>query len=128
MLSPAQIHAEEHFGPVLRFGAAGAGLYGDDSVEAVVFTSQEGFRFEVGDVGVGGGDFFGYVFQEAGALGVVFFFLRQAQVGFDVAFLRVESYFGVYAVFDGFALLQGGLRFFLILPEIRVAGFGFEFG
>jgi hypothetical protein len=61
-------------------------------------------------------------------LGVVFFFLGQAQVGFDVALLRVEGYFGVYAVFDGLALLQRGLRFFLILPEIRIAGFGFEFG
>ena len=38
LFGPAQIHAQEHFGPVLRFGAAGAGLYGDDGVEAVVFT------------------------------------------------------------------------------------------
>jgi hypothetical protein len=47
--------------------------------------------------------------------------LRQAQVGFDVALLGVERYFGVYPVFDGFALLQSGLRFFLVLPEIRLA-------
>jgi hypothetical protein len=45
-----------------------------------------------------------------------------------MSFFRVESHFGVYAVLNGFALLQGGLRFFLVLPEIRVAGFGFEFG
>ena len=38
-------------------------------------------------------------------------------------FLRVERYFGVDAVFDGFALLQRGLRFFLILPEIGVRWF-----
>ncbi len=43
-------------------------------------------------------------------------------------FFAVESDFGVYAVFDGFALLQRGLRFFLVLPEIGVAGFCFEFG
>jgi hypothetical protein len=54
--------------------------------------------------------------------------LRQAQVGFDVALLGVERYFGVYPVFDGFALLQSGLRFFLVLPEIGVAGFCFELG
>jgi hypothetical protein len=59
----------------LRFGSAGAGLYGDDGVEAIVFTSEERFRFQVGDVGVGCGDFFGYVFEERVALGVVFFFL-----------------------------------------------------
>ena len=43
-------------------------------------------------------------------------------------FLRVERDFGVDAVFDDFALLQGGLRLFLVLPEIGVAGFCFEFG
>ncbi len=53
LLGPAQIHAEEHFGPVLRFGAASAGFYGDDGVEAIVFTGEERFCFEVGDVGVG---------------------------------------------------------------------------
>ena len=78
LLGPAQVHAQEHFGPVLRFGAAGAWLYGDDGVEAVVFTGKKGFRFEVGDVRVGGGDFFGDVFEEGVALGVVFFFLGQA--------------------------------------------------
>ena len=37
LFRPAQIHAQEHFGPVLRFGAAGAGFDGDDGVEAIVF-------------------------------------------------------------------------------------------
>jgi hypothetical protein len=64
LFGPAQVHAEEHFGPVLRFGAAGAGFYGDDGVEAVVFTGQESFRFEVGDVGVGGRNFIGDVFEQ----------------------------------------------------------------
>ena len=73
-------------------------------------------------------DFFGDVFEKGVALGVVFFFLRQVEVSFDVAFFEVERFFCVHAVFDGFALLQGGLRFFLVLPEIWVAGFGFEFG
>jgi hypothetical protein len=54
--------------------------------------------------------------------------LHQAQVSFDVALSGVERYFGVYPVFDGFALLQSGLRFFLVLPEIGVAGFCFKFG
>jgi hypothetical protein len=128
LFRPAEVHAEEHFGPVLGFGAAGARLYGDDGVEAIVFTGEQGSGFQLGDVGIGGGDFFGDVFEERIALGVVFFFLRQAQVGFDIALFGVESYFGVYAVFDDFALLQGGLRFFLVLPEIGVAGFCFEIG
>jgi hypothetical protein len=78
LFGPAQIHAQKHFGPVLRLGATGAWLYGDDGVEAVVFSGEESLRFQVGDVSIGGGDFFGYIFQERIALGVVFFFLSQA--------------------------------------------------
>ena len=33
-LGPAQVHAQQHFGPVLRFRAARAGMNGDDGVEA----------------------------------------------------------------------------------------------
>jgi len=54
--------------------------------------------------------------------------LRQPQVSFDVALFAVERDFGVYPVFDRFALLQSRLGFFLVLPEIGVAGFCFEFG
>ena len=43
-------------------------------------------------------------------------------------YFGVESYFGVHAVFELLALLQRGLRLFLVLPEIGVAGFCFEFG
>ena len=128
LFRPAQIHAQEHFGPVLRFGAASAGFDGHDGVETIVFTGEQGFRFQFGDVVVGRGEFLGDVFEERVALGVVFFFLREVEVGVDVALFSVESHFGVDTVFDGLALLQGGLRFFLVLPEIGVAGFCFEFG
>ena len=36
-LSPAQVHAQQHFGPVLRLRAAGAGLDGEDGVQAIAF-------------------------------------------------------------------------------------------
>jgi hypothetical protein len=39
-LCPFQVHLEQHFRPVLRFGAAGAGMNGDDGVGAVVLTTQ----------------------------------------------------------------------------------------
>jgi hypothetical protein len=75
---------------------------------------------------VGGGEFLGDVFEQRGALGVVALFLRQADIGFDVARFAVEGFFRVDAVFELLALLQDGLRFFLILPEIRVAYFFFD--
>ena len=39
-LGPAEIHAQEHLGPVLRLGAAGAGMDGDDGVLAVVLAAE----------------------------------------------------------------------------------------
>ena len=46
---PAEIHTEQHFGPVLRFGAAGAGVDGHDGVAAVVLTGEEHAGFEMAE-------------------------------------------------------------------------------
>ena len=124
----ANVHAEKHFGPVLRFGATGAGFDGDDRVEAVVFAGEERFCFEAGNVGISGGDFFGDVFEERGALGVILFFFGEMEIGLDVAHFAIERVLGVDAVFDYFPLLEDGLGLFLILPEIGVADFFFECG
>lgn len=128
MLGPAHVHAQEHFGPVLRFSAAGARLDGDDGVEAIVIAREKRLRFEVGDVSIGRSDFLRYVFKERRALGIVFLFLSKMEIGFDVADLAAEGVFGMDAVFDCFPLLQDGLGLFLVLPEIRVADFFFECG
>ena len=39
-LGPAQVHPQQHLGPVLRFGAAGAGMDGDDRVLAIVLAAE----------------------------------------------------------------------------------------
>ena len=39
-LGPAQVHAQQHLGPVLRLGAAGAGVNRDDRVLAVVLAAE----------------------------------------------------------------------------------------
>ena len=39
-LRPLQVHAEQHLGPVLRLGAAGAGMDRDDGVGAIVFAAE----------------------------------------------------------------------------------------
>ena len=51
-LGPAQIHAHQHLGPVLRLGAARAGVHGDDGVERVVLFGEHGARLELFGVGV----------------------------------------------------------------------------
>ena len=40
-LGPAQVHAQEHLGPVLGLGAAGAGVDGDDGPALVVGAAEE---------------------------------------------------------------------------------------
>ena len=40
-LGPAQIHAQQHLGPVLAFGAAGAGMDGHDGAALVVFAGEQ---------------------------------------------------------------------------------------
>ena len=45
-LRPAQVHAQQHFRPVLRFGAARARLDGEDGVQAVAFAGKQRGRLE----------------------------------------------------------------------------------
>ena len=39
-LRPFRVHAQEHLGPVLRLGAAGAGMDGDDRVRSIVLAAE----------------------------------------------------------------------------------------
>ena len=66
------------------------------------------------------------VIEERVALRIVGFFARKIEISFDVAGFSFEEFFRVDAVFHLLALLQDDLRFFLILPEIRIAYFFFE--
>ena len=43
-LGPLQIHPQEHLGPVLRLGAAGAGMNRHDGVGAIVFAAEHLLR------------------------------------------------------------------------------------
>ena len=47
-LGPAQVHAQQHLGPVLGVGAARAGVDGDDRVAGVVLAAEEARLFELG--------------------------------------------------------------------------------
>ena len=47
---PARVHAQQHLGPVLRVGAAGAGVQFDDGVVLVVGSAEETLGLERGDL------------------------------------------------------------------------------
>jgi hypothetical protein len=46
VLAPAQIHAQQHLGPVLRLGAAGAGLDVDECVRRIHLAREHALEFE----------------------------------------------------------------------------------
>ena len=48
-LGPAGVHAVEHLGPVLRLGAAGAGVEGQDRVAVVVLTVEHRHELQLID-------------------------------------------------------------------------------
>ncbi len=48
-LRPAQVHPQQDLGPVLRVGAAGAGVDGDDRVAGVVLAAEQARLFELGE-------------------------------------------------------------------------------
>ena len=49
-LRPAEIHAQQNGGPVLRLRAASARLDGHDGVQVVAFTGKQCLGFELRDV------------------------------------------------------------------------------
>ena len=117
-LSKAQIHAQEHLGPVLGLGAAGAGMDGDNGILVVVFATQEQLQFQVTQ-----GLFLGLEFiGRFGQGGLVRLFLGQIQKNFQVfqtIFLVPPGFQGIG---DGAALFedlggQGG-----VFPEIGFGG------
>jgi len=125
---PAHVHAEKHLGPVLGFGAAGAGLDGEDGVERVAFAGEESLGFELGDEGIGGVEFLGGVGEDGFALGGVGLFLGEVEISFDVAGFGVEGLGGVQAFFELLAFLKKGLGLGLVLPEIGGGGFFLDGG
>jgi hypothetical protein len=125
-LRPSQIHAKKNGSPVLRFGAAGAGLDGHDGVEVVGFSGEERFGFQFGDVGIGGVEFAVQLFQQVVLLLDVGFLLREMDVRLDVAGEGRELIVGGDLFFGALAFAENALGGFLIVPEIGGGDARFE--
>ncbi len=82
-LGVAQIHAQQDFGPILGFGAAGAGVNGDDGVLLVFFGAQEELQFPIPESFLQPGQLRGHFPQGP----VVLLFHRQVQEHLQVLHL-----------------------------------------
>ena len=116
LFAPARIHAEQHFGPVLTFGAAGARIDGDDGISAVIFTAQQTAHLQAVESLLEPSRLLLYFLQKSG---VVFLFLKQQQ--------RLEVFGAALQFFprlDPVLLLRNTLldflRFLGIVPKFRV--------
>jgi hypothetical protein len=92
----------------------------------IVFAGKQRLGFQLGDVGIGGGEFAVQLFQKIVFLLRVGLFQREIDVRLDIAgggcelFVRGNLFFGALAV------AQNGLRGFLIAPEIGIGDARFE--
>ncbi len=123
-LAVAQIHAQQHGAPVLRFGAAGTGLNVEEAVVGIEFAGEHAAEFHVGDQLLGlrdvGGD----------AVQAVVVVLRQRHLHqfagvverlFDL--LQIE-----HDAFQHLAFASQFLGAFAVLPHGRIFGQYDDFG
>ena len=111
--APLQVHAQEHLGPVLRFGAAGAGMNGDDGVGAIVLAAEH-------LLGLGGLDFLLQLVERRAARSAPTSSpprpTRRARRGRRCALLQRLAQREV--VLDAAPPLHDLLRFGLVVPEV----------
>ena len=121
-VAPAKVHAQQHLGPVLGLGAAGAGMKRDDGVPAVVSAAQQPPQLHVRQAV---GDFPEPGFRLFQGLGVVLFL---GQIQKETCFLDTRMAFAV--VVHGFPeqglLLEDLLGLFGLVPEVGPGGEGYQ--
>ena len=119
-LRPAQVHAHQHLGPVLRFGASRTGMHSDDRVQRIGFAGEHGLGFEL----LGEVDQRRDFSLEVGLDRLAF--LGEFEVGLDVVLPAGE--FGVVGQqrFQALALAHQGLRFCAVGPDRGVGNLLFN--
>src|SRR5580698_7198008 len=122
LLSPAQIHAHKHLGPVLAFGAARARMHGDDGIQPVCFTGEKRARLH------GFSELIESLHLTLEVRLYWFSFTRKIEIGFDVAGATREFFVISKKSLDAFAIAHKRLRERSVRPQIRVGEFGFDFG
>ena len=122
LLGPAQIHAHEHLGPVLAFGAARAGVDGDDGVHAIGLAGEHGARFQ----------FLGKGSQRLdGAFQIrehIFALAGQLEVGFDIATAMDQRIIVGDQGFQTLLVAHQWLASVRVVPQRRVGEFVFYGG
>jgi hypothetical protein len=88
----------------------------------IVFAGEQRLGFQLGDVGIGGGEFAVQILQQVVFLFGVGFFLGKIDIRFDVARDGGELFVRGDLLFSALAIAENALCGFLIAPEIGVGG------
>ena len=121
--APAQIHAQQHFRPILCLCAASAGLDVDVSIRGVQFAGEHALEFELVDAARVALDI--RLDRQRGV--VVFLHFDQ----FQELFRAGQAVFQIADAVDGLveqrALATQRLRAFGVVPDIRIFQFAVDF-
>ena len=122
-VAPAQVHAQQHLGPVLGLGAAGSGMKGDDGVPAVVGAAEELAQLHARQAVRNLPETGFRLFQ---GLGVVLFL---GQVQKEARFLdaRVALAVVVHGLPEQGLFLEDLLGLVGVVPEVGLGGEGYQF-
>ncbi len=93
-LHPAQVHAKQHLGPVLGFGAAGAGVDGDDGVVGIVAATEHHLQSHVFNAPVESLELLGH-FPQSLLIGLLLGHLKQKGGLLDIGGQFLERLDGV---------------------------------
>ena len=121
-LDPSQVHAQQHLGPVLRFGAARARMDRDDRVLAIVLAAEH--LLDLAGL---------HLLIERVERGCEFAVDRLPRLGpldqdGEVVALLAQRHHQVAILLQAPAALQDLLRFGLVFPEIGRGGARLEAG
>ena len=122
--APAQIHAQEHFGPVLSFGAARAGLNIQKGMVRIRGAAEHAAKFQFGQQRAQGFDVLGEVAERR----PVAFLGGQLQQIESVRGAAVEFIDRAHHRLQGDALTPQFLRAPGIAPNAGLGEFKFDFG
>ncbi len=122
-LHPARVHAEEHVGPVLGLGAAGARIDGDNRIAIIVFAVQH----DVDRKAVHAPAQLLGLAADIGEHGLIVLLDRHLQEPLMLLELLVELFEALQSVADGGALFQEAFGLVGGVPKTFAADEGFEF-
>jgi hypothetical protein len=123
-LAPAEVHAEQHLGPVAGLRAAGPGVHRDDRIAGVMLAREQAVQLGFAEPPLQGADALRRLAQRLGVL----LRLGQLEQHLGVGVRTLERVEHVNLALEAALLAHQALGALPVVPERRVGGLLLEFG